>query len=120
MAKSGGLSPLSSLSSTIVIGRAADPSTSSLSSDIGNGSLTLRVVAMRAKLVRLGAGQATVDDIVVTDEMEDALEERVASVIIDSGLDRADARLMTDGRREEQNLSTLGKGNSSLTHLPNP
>lgn len=75
---------------------------------------------MRAKLVRFSAGQACIDDIVVTDEIEDAREERVASVIIDSGLDRAEAKLTIDGLREAQSLSTFGNGNSSVTHLPMP
>lgn len=73
---------------------------------------------MRAKLDRRGAGQAVVEAMVDTDEIDDALEHRDISVIMDSGLERAEVKLMTDGRRDAaRNFSILGKGNSSVVHL---
>ena len=62
----------------------------------GKGSLAFRQVACRAKQARFGANDE-VDETVETDEIDDALEDRERSVIIDSGLERDDA---IDGRRE--------------------
>lgn len=60
----------------------------------------LRVVAKRAKLARGGATHEAVDDTVVTDEMDEAREERVWSLIIDSGLERDESVLLAEGLRE--------------------
>lgn len=54
-----------------------DPSISlSVSPDTGNDMRQLRVVAKRARLDRRGAGQAEVVDIVVTEEIDEARDER--------------------------------------------
>jgi hypothetical protein len=57
------------------------------------------VVAIRAKLARGGATHEEAEDAVVTDEIEEAREERERSLIIDSGLERDDKVLLTDWRR---------------------
>ena len=58
----------------------------------------MRHVACRAKQARGGASDEVVET-VLTEEMEEAREERVRSEIMDSGLEREETVLM-DGRRE--------------------
>lgn len=68
-----------------------------MASAAGSGIFAHRVVAMRAKLGRGGATHDVIDEAVVTDEIEDARDERVTSLIMDSGLERSE--LLIDGRR---------------------
>jgi len=100
MEKSGGLSSTISSSSDRSIGLAAVPSCSlmpCMASAAGIGIFAHRVVARRARLCRGGATHDAVDETVVTDEMDDARDERVTSLIIESGLERSE--LLIDGRR---------------------
>ena len=88
-----------SISSAMTIGFIDVPSFSSATVAGGMGNLALRQVACRAKQARLGATDE-VEDTVDIEEMDDARDDRDRSDIIDSGLEREDARLATDGRRE--------------------
>jgi len=110
------------MSSLIRIGFAKDPSFSSGTAVGRGGSLALRHVACRAKQARVGANDEVVET-VLTEDIEDAREERVRSEIMDSGLERGEAVLM-DGRREVKwNLSMSGRmllGKPSMVHLLRP
>lgn len=75
-------------------------SSSSMTSALDNGMRAFRVVAMRAKLARGGATHEAAEDTVVTDEMDEARDERDRSLIIDSGLEREERALLTDGLRD--------------------
>ena len=67
----------------------------------GIGSPALRQVACRARQARFSAVDE-VDETVDREEMDDAREDPDRSDIIDSGLEREDAMLATDGRRESK------------------
>jgi hypothetical protein len=92
-----------SSSSLIMIGWALLPlfslSSSSMTSALDRGIRAFRVVAKRAKLARGGATHEAAEDTVVTDEMEEAREDRETSLIMDSGLEREERVLLTDWRR---------------------
>lgn len=90
-----------------MIGLPAVPSTIPLLSfqEAGGGSLTFRQVACRAKQGRYGAKDAFVETVEM-DEIEEALDERDRSEIMDSGLEREDAELVMDGRRDVKWLNT--------------
>ena len=83
----------------MTIGFVTLPSFSSGTVAGGTGIPALRHVACRAKQARFGA-RDEVEETVETEEMEDALEDRERSEIIDSGLERVEATLAIDGRRE--------------------
>ena len=85
-----------------MIGLAAVPTCSlmpSITSAFDMGIFAHRVVAKRARLGRGGATHDAADETVVTEEMDEALDERVKSLIIDSGLERDDKELLIEGRR---------------------
>ena len=86
-------------SSTMMIGLVAVPSFSSATVVGGIGNLAFRQVACRAKQARFGANDE-VDETVEIEEIDEAREDRDRSEIIDSGLEREDATLAIDGRRE--------------------
>lgn len=52
----------------------------------------------------------------MTEEMEEAREERELSLIMDSGLDLEESELLTDGRRVRYLSRPIG-GKSSFAHL---
>ena len=81
------------------MGFSAVPSFSSVKVAGGMGSLAFRQVACRAKQARFGAIDV-VDETVEIEEIDEAREDRDRSDIIDSGLERVDAVLDIDGRRE--------------------
>ena len=89
----------SSESSAMTMGLVADPSFSSVTVAGGKGSLAFRQVACRARQVRFGATDE-VDEIVEIEEIDEAREDRDRSEIIDSGLERVEAALVMDGRRD--------------------
>jgi len=70
-----------------------------MTSALDSGMRAFRVVARRAKLALGGATHEAAEEAVVTDEMEEARDEREWSLIIDSGLERDDRVLLTEGRR---------------------
>ncbi len=70
-----------------------------MTSALDKGIRAFRVVANRAKLARGGATHEAAEDTVVTDEMEEAREDRETSLIMDSGLEREERVLLTDWRR---------------------
>lgn len=113
--KSGGLSSVDS-SSPMTMGLAEAPSGNgsfSIVSVVGKGTRAFRVVAKRAKLARGGATHDAAEDTVVTEEMEDAREERELSLTIDSGLERDESELLIDGLRVRHLLRPIG-GKSSF------
>ena len=83
----------------MTMGFVAVPSISSFTSAAGNGSTAFRQVASRARPARFSAKDEVVDTVEI-DEIEDARDDRDRSEIMDSGLEREDAALATDGRRE--------------------
>ena len=96
----------------MMMGFIAVPSFSSATGAGGIGILALRQVACRAKQARFSAIDE-VDETVEIEEIEDARDDRDRSEIIDSGLERFDAALAIDGRRE-------GGGNMSIAHRLKP
>jgi hypothetical protein len=105
-----------SASSAMTMGLASDPSCSSFTA-AGRGSLTFRQVACRAKQARGFGASDEVVETVEMDEIEDALDERERSEIIDSGLEPDDAVLI-DGRRDAGCASEPGY--TSMAHLLKP
>ena len=122
MAKLGGLCSAVS-SSLMTIGWAElfllSLSSSSMTSALESGIRAFRVVARRAKLALGGATHEEAEETVVTDEMEEARDEREWSLIMDSGLERDERVLLTEGRRIWY-LSSPVPGNSSPTQRLNP
>jgi hypothetical protein len=93
----------------MMMGFLNDPSFSSTTVATGIGSLALRQVACRAKQARGGATDEVVET-VDTEEIEDARDERERSEIMDSGLEKTDAELAIEGRREYGgNISRPGR-----------
>jgi hypothetical protein len=82
----------------MTIGLFAVPSFSSITV-AGSGNPALRHVACRAKQARFGASEE-VEDTVEMEEIDEARDDRDRSDIIDSGLERVEAALATDGRLE--------------------
>jgi hypothetical protein len=90
-----------------------------MTSALDSGIRAFRVVARRAKLALGGATHEEAEETVVTDEMEEARDEREWSLIMDSGLERDERVLLTEGRRIWY-LSSPVPGNSSPTQRLNP